>query len=272
VNVFPAWKQTVPPPEGSAQLWNTHRDWFMQNRAGETMWPQDWWTYWYTFLDPGVPEVKKHLHDVCLEIVKGYPIAGLHFDYIRYPGEVGDWAYNAKSVARFKQHYKDYENVSPETYPVQWAEWKRTQITEIVHSIHRDAHRHNPEILITAAVIHDWPRGHNDYAQDARTWLSRGILDATFPMLYRYRPEDLGYVLRDHLANAHGGWALPGLQAGRASTENLLRLVEISRELGARGLAIFAYRGLFRRHEPGAKARALLAGPFASRVPVPRRS
>ena len=272
VNVFPAWKQTTPPPAGSDQLWNTHRDWFMQNREGVLMWPQDWWTYWYTFLDPGVPEVKQHLHDVFLEIVENYPVDGLHFDYIRYPAEVGDWAYNATSVARFKEHYKDEKEAGPGTRPVQWAEWKRTQITEIVQAVYRDARAARPDLLVSAAVLHDWPQAHNEYGQDARRWLARGMLDASLPMLYIYKPTDFVFVAREHLAHAYGRWVLPGLNAGRSTEEELLELIALSRQLSAPGVALFSYGSLFPDHTPGDKAKALLEGPFANRVDVPERA
>ena len=271
VNVFPAWKQTTPPPAGVDQLWNTHRDWFMQNKDGAIMWPQDWWTYWYTFLDPGVPEVKQHLHDVFLEIVENYPVDGLHFDYIRYPAEVGDWAYNATSVARFKEHYKDEKDVAPGTRPVQWAEWKRAQITELVDAVSRDARAARPDLLVSAAVLHEWPRAYNDYGQDARRWLARGTLDASLPMLYVYKPADFSFAAREHLAHAYGRWVLPGLNAGRSTEAELLELIALSRQLGAPGVAIFSYRGLFPDHTPGDHARALLKGPFANRVDVPER-
>ncbi len=126
--------------------------------------------------------------------------------------------------------------------------------------------------MISSAVIHDWPRAYNDYSQDARTWLSRGTLDATLPMLYRYKPEDFEFVLRDHLESSHDRWVLPGLSTGRSSREELLELIEISRRLGAPGVAIFSYSGLFPKHRPGDKAAALLEGPFAQRVSVPERS
>lgn len=272
VNFMPGWLKTIPPPEDADQLWNTHRDWFMQNKAGEVMWPHGWWDYWMSFLDPGVPEVKQHIHDVFMEIVENYDVDGIHYDFIRYPSEVGDWAYNPISVARFKEHYKDYTDPSPENYPVQWNEWKRNQITEIVHSIYRDAKALKPNLLVSAAVVRDWTRGHNDYAQDWRTWFSRGILDATFPMLYIFTPADFPYVARDHLNNSYGRWVLPGINTRRRTTAEILDLVRLSRELGAPGVCVFGYRSTFPDHEPGETAIALLAGPFAERVRVPDRS
>lgn len=269
VNVFPAWRRTVPPPPAIPQLWNTHRDWFMRNAQGDVMWPRDWWTYWYTFIDPGVPEVKEYLTRVFLEIVEQYPVDGLHFDYVRYPSEVGDWSHHPVSVRRFQQQYKDHGKVTPQSHPVQWAEWKRTQITEIVHAVHRDSQAVRPGLCVSAAVIHDWPRGYNDYSQDARTWLARGIVEATMPMLYRYAPADFAPVARDHIRHAHDRHVLPGLNAGRTDAADLLALIDLSRRLGATGVAIFSYRSLFPGHTPSAKARALLRGPFADRAAVP---
>ncbi len=271
VNVFPAWQRTVPPPDSAAHLWNTNRDWFMKDRDGEVMWPHDWWDYWYTFIDPGVPAVKEHLQNVFLEIVETYPVDGLHYDYVRYPNEVGDWAYNDSSVVRFEKHYKDAKGISPQAFPVQWAEWKRAQITEIVQSVYRESRRNRPNLIVTAAVLHDWPRAHNDYGQDGRTWLSRGIVDGTFPMLYTYTPEDFEFVVRDAVAHSYGRWVLPGLHAGRWSVEEYEAFIRISRELGAAGTGAFSYGALFREEEPTETAQALLAGPFARRVPVPKR-
>ncbi|MDX1740780.1 MAG: family 10 glycosylhydrolase, partial [Rhodothermales bacterium] len=215
------------------------------------------------------PAVRKHLHDVFLEIVERYPVDGLHFDYVRYPSEVGDWAYNTASVDSFKVQYKDYDDPSPQKYPVQWAEWKRSRITELVEAVYRDAKEARPELFVSAAVIHNWPRGHNDYAQDARRWLARGILDATTPMLYRYGPAEYPYVAREHLQHSFGRKVIPGLNPSRTSPEEMVELIEISRELGAPGVALFSYSGLFPDHRPGGKAEVLRSGPFARSALVP---
>ena len=271
VNFLPGWRKTIPPPDHVDQLWNSHRDWFMQNKAGEVMWPHGWWDYWMSFLDPGVPEVKQHIHDVFLEIVENYDVDGIHYDFVRYPSEVGDWAYNPVSVARFKKHYKDYTDPSPENYPVQWNEWKRSQITEIVHDIYRDAKRLKPGLLVSAAVVRDWGRGHNDYAQDWRTWMSKGILDATFPMLYTFTPENFPFIAQEHLNHAYDRWVLPGINTKRRTTVEILELIELARGLGAPGVCIFGYRATFPDHKPSETAKALLAGPFSGRLPVPER-
>jgi len=265
MNVFPAWKQTVPPPPAADQLWNTHREWFMQDINGNVMWPQDWWTYWYTFIDPGVPEVKQYLHDVFIEAASDYEVDGLHYDYVRYPHEVGDWAYNATSVARFEAAHGG----TPSELPAEWAEWKRTQITDIVSSIYPEAERAKPHIKVSASVVRNWSSAYNNYAQDYRNWLSLGVLDMEIPMLYIQNAAEFENIVRDHLANSHDRWVVPGLGAHNTDTPVLLELIAVSRRLGARGVAVFAYSSLFPGHSPNAKAEALLAGPFKDRAEVP---
>ena len=266
MNVFPAWKQPTPPPEQADHLWNTHRDWFMQNAQGEVMWPQDWWDYWYTFVDPGVPAVKTYLQKVFLEVAENFPVDGLHYDYVRYPHEVGDWAYNATSVARFTQAYK----AKPAELPVQWDEWKRSQITDLVQKIYFDTEKVKPRIVISASIMYDWPRAHNDYSQDNRTWLSRGVVDMTCPMLYIQDKDAYTAYLRDLTAHRYGRWVVPNLGVFRIrDTQLLLEMIDIARQLGAAGIGLYDYKALFPKHQPGEKAKALLAGPFATWVETP---
>jgi len=265
MNVFPAWKETIPPPPSVDQLWNTHNDWFMQDISGNVMWPQGWWDYWYTFIDPGVAAVKQYLHDVFLEVVTDYAVDGLHYDYIRYPYEVGDWAYNATSVARFEALY----GAPPGSLPAEWREWKRMQITEIVDAIYPDAEAANPQIKISAAVVRSWSSAYTNYAQDYRAWLSQGILDMEIPMLYIQDPVAFTDYVSDHLANCYGRWVIPGLGAHNTDTATLLQLIDISRTLGAQGVALFSYSSLFPGHTPNSKADALLNGPFHDWVEVP---
>ena len=265
MNVFPAWKETVPPPPEVDQLWNTHNGWFMQDASGEVMWPQGWWDYWYTFIDPGVPEVKQHLHDVFVDVATNYDVDGIHYDYIRYPHEVGDWTYNATSVARFSAVHGD----TPFNLPDEWNEWKRTQITDIVQAIYPDAVEANKNIKISAAVIRNWNSAYNDYTQDYRNWLSLGVLDIEVAMLYIQDTSAFTNYITEHLANCYGKWVVPGIGAHNTDTSTLLELINISRNLGAQGVAMFSYTSLFPDHTPNSMANEILNGPFNKWADIP---
>ena len=102
--------------------------------------------------------------------------------------------------------------------------------------------------------------------------MSKGILDATFPMLYTFTPENFPFIAREHLNHAYGRWVLPGINTKRRTTEEILELVNLARELGAPGVCVFGYRATFPDHVPSATAKALLAGPFKESVDIPTRS
>ncbi|MCX7919396.1 MAG: family 10 glycosylhydrolase [bacterium] len=267
MNTFPAWKETVPPPENVNQLWNTHRDWFMQDSAGNVMWPQDWWSYWYTFIDPGVPEVQEYLTNIYLEVVQNYDVDGIHYDYIRYPGEVGDWSFNPISVKRFTETYGD----SPHKLPALWNEWKRTQITELVRRIYRAVNQVKPgRITVSGSVAGTWDNGYTKYFQDRRTWLAQGIIDMTNPMCYVTTYSIFSAEVDEHLKNSFGRFVCPGIGVHRTMTpDQLLEQVELVRKLGAPGITFFAYNNLFPKHQPNKLAQALLTGPFSRKAVIP---
>ncbi|MFB3896813.1 MAG: glycoside hydrolase family 10 protein [bacterium] len=270
MNTFPAWSRTVPPPESVPQLWNTHRDWFMQDSSGKTMWPSGWWDYWYTFIDPGVPAVQDYLASVYTEVVKNYEVDGVHFDYVRYPGEVGDWSFNTVSINRFKETYR----TTPAESPSLWNDWKRAQITEVVRKIYTAVNQaKSGKIMVSGAVAGMWDHGYNKYFQDRRTWLKEGIIDMTNPMSYETTFSVFSSEVDEHIKNSAGRFVCPGIGVHKKMTpEMLVQQIELCRKLGANGITLFSYPGLFHHHEPNELAKALLSGPFAQPAKIPKMS
>ena len=88
-------------------------------------------------------------------------------------------------------------------------------------------------------------------------------------MLYSYKPDSFKFVAREHVQHGYGRWVVPGLNPTRTTADEMIELIDISRGLGAQGVALLSYRGLFPEHEPSAKATALKAGPFAIRAKIP---
>lgn len=262
INVFPAWRGTKPP-QWENQLWNAHRDWFMipKERRGQPPQLQSG----YSFISPGNPEVKQYLEQLVAELVSKYEIDGLHFDYIRYPGP--EYSYDDASIREFKRRYgKD-----PEMLPDKWREWRREQVTDVVTRCYRRAKSIRPSIKISAAVFGYYKRAVYDYFQDSHGWLQRGIMDFTFPMIYRIDPQVFRKYATDHVVNSHQRYAFPGLGTYlmKDTPEPMLEQVAITRELNSGGLIFFDYASLFPEHKPGKMAQALLKGPFAKPAPLP---
>ncbi|MFH0794625.1 MAG: family 10 glycosylhydrolase [bacterium] len=273
VNTFPAWRGTEAPKNPN-HLWNAHRDWFMvtrENRGGK---PQ--LDLAYAFPNPARPEVKAHLRAIVAELAKNYDLDGIHFDYIRYPGE--NVSYDTWTLNQFQLQ----TGKTPEAAPEEWKQWRRDQITDLLSGCYSAIKTQRPECLVTAATWGNWNDGYNTYFQDAHGWLARGILDAVCPMIYMSDPETFKIRALDHLYNRHGRWAWPGLGAYLMGGDPrpLLEQVEFARLEDAQGIAVYDYTSLFPRNEPNEMADALRKGPFAEAVntlpppdwPVPKRN
>ncbi len=183
----------------------TYRDW----RTGETTTDTtrhiffthpEWFTRTYTdatdasgsmFLDPGIPEVEDYLTEIYLDIVRNYPVDGIHYDYVRYPGS--SWGYNSIASTRFHQEY----GVAPPTSsssPVWgiWCQWRRDQVTALVKKVYANAMDINPHLKISGAVFTastfktDFTllTPYTSVFQDWHGWMKEHILDASIPMAY----------------------------------------------------------------------------------------
>ncbi len=271
MNVFPAWRTQKFPPVESGQLWHAHPDWFMVWGDGTKMLPPDRddpnnrWGDWYSFISPGVPEVQDYLVEVFREVVEKYEVDGIHFDYIRYPSEIGDFSYDARSLERFQRKYGH----SPDQLPHQWIKWRSDQVTAVARRVYDTCCALRPGLIVSAAAIGDYPRGSVRYYQRSQEWMEEGILDIAMPMVYTADDDAFTTRVQNYRENCYGRLVYPGISAGRNNPEGLLRQIRISKELGCPGVAFFAYSSFFPQHRPGPLAETLKAGPFAKKAPAP---
>lgn len=158
------------------------------------------------YLDPGIPVTADYLVSICHEIVTRYDIDGLHFDYIRYPE-------NAASFPDAKT-YQRYGNGKPK------ATWRKDNITNIVRRIYYDAKAVKPWVKISSSPIGKYAdvsrfsaRGWNArdaVHQDAQAWLSEGIHDILFPMMY-FDGNHFYPFAADWAEHTNGRTVAPGL-------------------------------------------------------------
>ncbi len=263
-NVFPAWRSQKFPPRDSGQLWWEHPDWFMCDAAGNRMIPRDAELDekvsrdWYSFLSPGVPGVQDYLADLFEELVENYDIDGLHYDYIRYPREIrevaagyetrakrlGNWSYDPVSLARFS---KETGVVSPDVDPEAWIRWRADQITEVTRKISERVRKHNPDIIISAAVMPEPGDAYKTKLQDYLTWMDRGYLDAAITMNYTGDSGKFAERCKVLLGERPDkGWVVPGMSFGNDAGV-IGEQVGVTQALGADGFAGFAYSNMFDR-------------------------
>ncbi|HLB01034.1 MAG TPA: family 10 glycosylhydrolase [Bacteroidota bacterium] len=221
--------KTPPGPTVPPHLINAHRDWVR-------LYGDQWW------LDPGDPEVERHLTGVALDIVSRYDIDGLQMDYIRYPGKSFD----------DDATYKKFGRGLPRD------RWRRENVTGLLTRIKDELGRRAPAVKfgVTPVGIYLNPRGvrglesYSDVFQDSYDWVRRGIVDYVAPQLYwpiggDGRDPDFSEMVREWRRESPGRHLYAGIASYKPEVlAQWTRPVEVAREAGADGEAFFRYGNL----------------------------
>ena len=169
---------------------------------------------WY--LNPGEPETCFYLTDIVNEIIKKYDVDGIHLDYIRYPDRAHDFPDNDT----YKKYAKQGESLK---------EWRINNINKIVYSIFDVVKKHNPEIMVSSAVLGKRDN-HSIYSskgwsgmeavyQDVAAWLKAGKQDFVAPMMY-YNNCDFYPFAKDWVKHSNGYPIVAGLGVYRLNKNN----------------------------------------------------
>lgn len=158
---------------------------------------------WY--LDPGNPKTREYLLSIVREIVEGYDIDGIHFDYIRYPDENATFP----DKATFKK-YGNGESL---------ADWRRSNVTQFVKQAYDYVKSTKPWVQMSSSPIgifrsltgkgNKWS-GFESVYQDTYNWLKLGVQDAVYPMMY-YQDKNFYPYVEDWMKNANGRFIVSGL-------------------------------------------------------------
>lgn len=193
-----AWLATLPiwnsatPPKSPDHVFNRHGPgakgreyWLMDSYAGENRSGADY------VLDPGHPDALDYTVDQYVNVVKQYPVDGIHLDLVRYMGE--EWGYNPVSLERYRK--QTGAEGRPNPGDAGWKEWRRKQVDHLMRKVYLKSIAIRPELKVSAAVI-AWGKGpqtleeyrrsapYSQVMQNWDGWLSEGILDLALPMNY----------------------------------------------------------------------------------------
>lgn len=271
MNVLPGWKGLENPPEEAQQLWLSHPDWFMVDLTGQKMRPT---SGWYAFLNPVMPEVRKHLRGIVSELCR-YDVAGVHLDYIRYPHDYhlvakqhypdaleeelmrhSEFSYDPVSLAAL--HDKYGQDVSKD----QIRDFRCESITRVVRDFSLVMQVERPKgCLLSASVMGNPVEGKYYAFQDSGRWVRQGLVDWVVQMDYATRSFDryLGAMKKTVGRKGFRNSVVVGLYC-KNDTDVLLEQMATVERSGSRGIAFFAYTFLFdKNHEQTQKGRQLLA-------------
>jgi len=192
-----------------------------------------------------VPEVGDHLEAVVRELLRSYPVDGLHLDFIRYPGSDYDYSRAALDglAARVGPSLDRLDG--PERAPAEWADYRRDVLTGLVDRLSRAARGERPRLLVSAAVTADEAQAVASKFQSWPDWISRGSIDAVCPMAYSADNRVFSGQIRDARERAGSRrpvWA--GVGGYRLDVEGVIEKVQLARSAGADGVLIFSHESL----------------------------
>ena len=140
------------------------------------------------YYNPGLPEVRKRLVDIMLEVTSNYDIDALHFDDYFYPYKIKDEIFQDSLTYA----YHALQNQSLE-------DWRRSNIDSLVMNIHKTIKSKKPWVQFGISPFGVWknnstdPKGsdtragqttYEDLYADPLTWMERGWIDYIVPQVY----------------------------------------------------------------------------------------
>ncbi|MFH1552863.1 MAG: family 10 glycosylhydrolase [Candidatus Omnitrophota bacterium] len=151
------------------------------------------------FLEPGDRRVREYLGSITEEIVTKYPgLAGVHFDYIRYPAVVPfvpgsrftpygiNYGYSASNLKSFKEatglDAKTMER-SRENFRL-WDDWRRDAITRLVRELSERVRASTNSMEVSCTIVPSIERAYFVTFQDWTVWLRKGYADYVVAMNY----------------------------------------------------------------------------------------
>ena len=247
-NVMPGWRGAKPPTDRK-QLFHAHPDWFWRDAKGRRQ-PLGW----YNSVNPCYPEVRDYLVAVMREIVEGYPIDGLHLDYMRFPN---DWHKSYGRSSRVPDYPRDPRTLSlfaeatgraPDSAPKLWSQWRTEQVTRVVRGIRAMMRDIKPHALLSAAVGSVPRDAKQAHFQDTLRWIDEGLVDAVYPMNYTDSLATFSGRLKNWLDARQKVSVVTGVMVDKRSGETVVGQLERSRRITPH-FAVFAYNSLFERFD-----------------------
>jgi uncharacterized lipoprotein YddW (UPF0748 family) len=132
-------------------------------------------------LDPGIPEVRKYVVSVIMDVVRRYEIDGIHWDDYFYPYS----GIANEDSASWRLFNRGFANK---------ADWRRDNVNLLVKTVHDSLMAVKPDVKFGISPFGIWKNGipsgitgmssYDDIYCDPVTWLSQQWVDYITPQLY----------------------------------------------------------------------------------------
>jgi uncharacterized lipoprotein YddW (UPF0748 family) len=155
----------------------------------------------YLWMNPGIPEVRKRMVDVIVDVVRRYDVDGVHIDDYFYPypesrccGRTIQFA----DAAAYRAYRRDGGSLSRD-------DWRRHNVDLLVRQFYAAVKAQKPWVKVGISPFGIWRPGnppgieagvdtYTELFADSRKWLREGTLDYVAPQLYwPVRPAEQSY-------------------------------------------------------------------------------
>lgn len=178
------------------------------------------------WMDPGEPEVQRHILEVMRDVLTRYEVDGIHIDDYFYPYPLFDSNGRKRDVALGDE--ETWKKYAPD---MDLGDWRRQNINRFVRSLYTMTKAVRPAARVGISPFGIWkpgvPEGIKakvDAVQhlygDSRLWLQQGWCDYFTPQLYwRIQPADQSFtsLLAWWTEQSRGRPVWPGISADRLS-------------------------------------------------------
>lgn len=246
-----------------------HPDWAEQDEDGRVF---SNWQYGTAWLNASMPEPREYLKELFLEIVSKYGVDGLHLDYIRYNEDsVGHFGLSEYSRNVFKSKY-GFDPKSVRVGSNEWKifdQWREDNVTSFVKEMTQAVKEIKPDLKISAAVVPDPNHSRKNVLQNWKNWADNKLLDFILTMAYTSNNSELkDKTIAGLTVTENKIWVYPGLGVYVNTSENNMSQVQLTRNLGTTGVAMFSTIHLL---NDAVKLEDLKAGAFGKSAIIPHR-
>lgn len=210
------------------------------------------------YASPVFPAAAAYAEAIVRDVVRRYRVDGVHFDYVRYPGDRFD--YSAGAIRQFRTAVRGSLPLAerrdldareavdlfayPDALPDEWRAFRVSRMTGLMQRLSAAVRSERPDAEVTAAVAPDAREALQTRFQDWAAWLRSDLIDAICPMAYTTEPARFAEQIAAArtIAGPHGVWA--GIGSWRLSPTETLDYIQTARRLGATGVILFSYDSL----------------------------
>jgi uncharacterized lipoprotein YddW (UPF0748 family) len=278
LNVYYLWGGAAPP-ENPDHPGHPDQPWILTDNTGRPVssysarekrlgWIEG------SYADPASGQYRALLVTVVRELLARYPVAGIHLDFLRYPGPgygksdalAGEFAQlwgldprllperlNAETVTAWLEGTQPPADRVLTTAALFWNEFRAGQVTQLLREVRQVVDQGNgPETILSAAVFPEPAAAYLENGQEWQAWAKEGLVDRLYPMAYFGDTDRVGAQLREIITNTPRNpkvalWA--GLGALDKGPEQLGKEARLAGEYGYEGVALFSL-GHLRKKAP----------------------